>query len=144
MAIESKMSRPVFGRTEDKTGAKRPFFIPILIVIVLVVIGAAWMFFFSGSLPLSSDYQAVFIDSGQVYFGQLEEEGGEFYRLTDVFYLQTGYSLETETDVSLVKLGGEMHGPEDEMFILKEHILFIEDLTDESKVVQAIESYKNQ
>ncbi len=42
----------------------------------------------------------------------------------------------------MVKLGNELHGPEDEMFITKEHVLFYEDMKADGKVMQAIKEYK--
>jgi hypothetical protein len=95
-------------------------------------------------------YQAVFLDNGQVYFGRLQDRDGEFYRLTDVYYLeyrqnpQAGEAQAAPSDVSLVKLGGEAHGPEDFMDINREHILFIEDLKGDSKVAKAIADYQKK
>jgi hypothetical protein len=43
-----------------------------------------------------------------------------------------------------VKLGNEMHGPQDQMFIRNEHVLFVENLKDDSKVVQAIQQHQSQ
>jgi len=42
----------------------------------------------------------------------------------------------------LIKLGNEIHGPADSMIITKDHILFIEQLKDDSKVVRAIKEYQ--
>ena len=44
--------------------------------------------------------------------------------------------------VNDVNLYYELHGPEDRMYINREHVLFIEDLQPDSKVVQAIEAYQ--
>jgi len=44
----------------------------------------------------------------------------------------------------VIKLGGEVHGPQDRMQINRQHILFVENLQDESKVVQAINKSKEQ
>lgn len=143
MAIESKMSRPVFGAVEEKKGSKGYLILSTILILFLIFV-SIWFFFFANKVSFSSDYQAVFIDNGQVYFGTIFDENTEYYRLTDVYYLQSGYNVQADADVSLVKLGKEMHGPEDEMFISKQHILFVEDLTEESKVVQAIQTYKKQ
>ena len=40
------------------------------------------------------------------------------------------------------KLGQEIHGPEDEMIISKDHVLFYENLKSDGKVSQSIEQYK--
>ena len=46
------------------------------------------------------------------------------------------------TDTQLVKLGQELHAPEDQMVINKDQILFWENIKDSGKVVQAIDAYK--
>ena len=99
----------------------------------------------SSALEVSEDeYQAVFLDNGQVYFGQLDTSNDRFYTLTDVFYLQSGtVAVEQGSNLALTKLGNEAHGPHDEMHINIDHILFIEDMKDSSKVVEAIYSYKS-
>ncbi len=45
-------------------------------------------------------------------------------------------------ELSLVKLGNELHGPTDAMVVNRSHVLFVEDLKEESNVVQAIANYK--
>lgn len=92
----------------------------------------------------SGEYQAVFLDNGQVYFGKIENSDAGFYSLVDVFYLQTGAAgIDQASNLSLTKLGAEAHGPEDRMDINASHILFIEDMKSDSKVVQAIQQYKS-
>jgi hypothetical protein len=130
----------------------------LLTVVVIVIIGLAVMFglnyFQERDVALggpAGDYQAVFLVNGQVYFGKLSGEAGDFMTLRDVYYLQVSQTLQpapegeeatTVNDISLVKLGGELHGPTDEMRINSEQILLIEDLKSDSNVVQAIEEYK--
>ena len=110
----------------------------------------------SGSTGISEgNYQAVFLTNGQVYFGKLSEVQKSYLKLNSIYYLQVTPVLQTGTadevsgnppqqqqQLSLVKLGNELHGPVDEMFINRDHILFIEDLESDSQVVQAIEKYK--
>ena len=99
-------------------------------------------------------YQSIFLSNGQVYFGKVVDVNSETLVLTDVYYLKTYQNLQAGTDesaadtslesFSLVKLGNEIHGPEDRMSINLDHVLFVEDLKDNSKVVEAIGEYKNQ
>lgn len=49
-----------------------------------------------------------------------------------------------QSQLTLVKLGSELHGPIDSMTINKDHILFIEEMKEDSKVVQAIREYERQ
>jgi len=94
-----------------------------------------------------SGYHAVFLSNDQVYFGKLEVIGQKrFVKLKKIFYLKSD-ALEVNDGVAnldLVKLGQEIHGPEDVMNINTDHIVFWEKLKDNSPVVQAILRYENQ
>lgn len=105
-----------------------------------------------GLLGGASAYQAVFLSSGQVYFGQVLNPNSSYVILRDVYYLQVNQVLqpaqgketsEPQQALSLAKLGlSELHKPKDEMRINRDHIVFIEDMRNDSAVVQAIENYK--
>ena len=100
-----------------------------------------------------SKYQAVFLANGQVYFGKVTDANQQTLVLENIYYLRSAGSLQTtqaknststpETDnFSLVKLGNELHGPEDKMSINLSQVLFVEDLKYDSKVVEAIKAYE--
>jgi len=127
----------------------------VLGAIVLAFILVAGMSYLKGGNVMdvmsssSGTYQSVFLVNGQVYFGKLSNESGDFMTLRDVYYLQVNQAIQpaaegqTQTpDISLVKLGGELHGPTDEMRINSAQVLLIEDLKSDSNVVRAIAEYK--
>lgn len=96
-------------------------------------------------------YQAVFLDSqdGQVYFGKLNIYNSDMYVLTDIYYVRVenpvqpeGQNQQQKTNISLAKLGNELHGPDDSMFIRRDKVLFWENLKDDGQVVKAITEYK--
>jgi hypothetical protein len=100
-------------------------------------------------------YQALFLNSqdGQVYFGKLKSYNAQYYKLSDIFYVRVENKIQPEgqqqanntaaqQSISLAKLGNELHGPEDEMFISKDKVLFWENLKEEGQVVKAIREYK--
>lgn len=101
-------------------------------------------------------YSAVFLVNGQVYFGKITKNNSQEMILSNVFYLQSsGDSTVTnanaansannalnQTHFNLVKLGNELHGPTDELFINKSQITFYEKLRANSKVVESIKNYK--
>ncbi len=91
----------------------------------------------------TDQYQAVFLSNDQVYFGKITSINDRYLVLEDIFYLNVDQNLQDtdETSVSLTKLGSELHGPEDQMFIYTKDIIFWENLKDDSQVVQAIEQY---
>ncbi len=94
-------------------------------------------------------YQAVFLVNNQVYFGKLGSANAQFPVLTDIYYLQVNQPIQpvqkgatANPEINLVKLGGELHGPTDQMKINRDQILLIEDLRADSNLVKAIENYK--
>lgn len=95
-------------------------------------------------------YQAVFLTNGQVYFGKLKDDGGNYIKLTDIYYLQAkdqqvqpkDAASADQSNLTLIKLGKELHAPADEMNISRQQVLFWEDITADGKVMKAIEEYK--
>jgi hypothetical protein len=127
------------------------------IIALVVVLGAiGWYLSANGLLPggkseKASEYQAVFLTNGQVYFGKLSGQNGRYLTLKDIYYLQLAQSpqpsdnktaADQQAQISLVKLGNELHGPADEMKINRDHVLFIEDMKENAKVVDAIVRYQ--
>ena len=122
--------------------------------VIIVILGVFLLLKPSGSGAVAIDsgkYQAVFFTNGQVYFGKLSSANDKYFSLKEVFYIQTPASGSSELqqtgdnqsgDVQLIKLGGELHGPEDEMIISKDQVLFYENLKPDGKVSQSIKEYK--
>jgi hypothetical protein len=146
---------------QQQPGSKMPWIVLAVIVVVLVVVGVLFrdkLFGPKSVMPdMGSDvsaYQAVFLTNGQVYFGRLSSANSDYPVLTDIYYLQvvqpplqgqqsgTAAAPQSQSQISLVKLGNELHGPVDEMHISKPQILFYEDLKSDGQVVKAIEAYK--
>ncbi len=96
----------------------------------------------------SQKWQAVFLTTGQVYFGHLELPQADYMTLKDVYYLRAASQLNgsssDQAGFDLVKIGGELHGPEDEIHILKTSVMFWEDLRQDSRVVQTIAGFMLQ
>lgn len=97
------------------------------------------------------EYQAVFLEGGQVYFGKLKSMKDNHLNLIDVYYLnvndqnvQPDQSASAQQNLSLIKLGCELHGPRDQMIINREHVLFWENLKNDSRVAEAIKEWQNQ
>ena len=99
----------------------------------------------------SGKYQAVFLTNGQVYFGKLTDNGGDYLKLTDIYYLQSqdqknvqsaGTDTNNQSNLTLIKLGKELHAPEDMMEISRQQVLFWENIQKNGKVYQAIQEYQ--
>lgn len=149
---------------QERRGSMMPWMILGALIVVLGVLG----FLFRDKLfatnksadkavvaAKASGYQAVFLSNGQVYFGKIENPSSDYVTLKDIYYLQVtqpplqgsqqqGQQSQTQAQpqLSLVKLGNELHGPVDEMKINRDQILFYEDMKEDAKVMQAINEYK--
>lgn len=134
----------------------------ILVSTVLLLIVIDFLFYSTKKFNRLSNwinperYQAVFLSNGQVYFGRVADVTPETLLVEDIYYLKTvknlqesegqapsAENLDTE-NFSLVKLGNEIHGPEDNMSVNLNHVLFVENLKPESKIVDAIKEYRNR
>jgi len=135
-----------------KNKKARPVAILVIVIIVVVVIGFfVTRFFGQGGLSLGtgSSYQAVFLINGQVYFGRVVKQNNDTVVLKNIYYLRATAPLQQSeegaaqgsNELSLIKLGNELHGPTDEMRIVRNNVMLIEDLKDDSKVTTAIEDY---
>ncbi len=109
-------------------------------VVCVVVLWSLWTRVTAFPSVPTDRWQAVFLDNGQVYFGKLKNHNATYVTLSDVFYLRYATDLTDagEKNLNLVKLGGELHGPEDTLFVRKEAILFWENLKPDSRVVTTI------
>jgi len=128
------------------------------LVALIIVLGLAYFAYVSllggsGLIPsgdgsAKEGYSAVFLDNDQVYFGKVKSSGGVLV-LTDIYYIRLNQPQpqqegeeQIEPQLTLVKLGEQIHGPVDEMRINQDHVLFVERLKDESTVVRAIGEYQ--
>lgn len=143
--------------------SKGPWILAGTVVVVLLVLGVVFrdrLFNLAGkNTATSAKFQAVFLTNGQVYFGKLTDSNDRYAILEDIYYLQVTPVLQTKTEgspgavpnqqsqeqqqLSLVKLGNELHGPVDKMQINRDQILFIESLKDDGRVMQAIKDYES-
>ena len=131
-------------------GAIRRVFVMLLVLIglILLVLIARTQLFRAGISTLFAPgaaevidrdaYQAVFLTNGSSYFGKLQQQGDDWFVLSDVFYL----SVPEQGAPQLIKRGSEAQGPREPMLIAQTQVLFIENLRDDSEIVTAIRRFK--
>ena len=118
----------------------------LLLIAIVLVIGFTKPSSQSGYVN-TTKLQAVFLNTGQVYFGNVQTINPTYLVLTNIFYLQTqsGSSTTTTTSanskVSLVKLGCELHAPYDQMVINMSAVTFWENLKPTGQVAKAVSQY---
>jgi hypothetical protein len=93
---------------------------------------------------LNTAYQAVLLDNGQVYYGELSQLGGDYLELTNVFYIVRSEDPKTKQVKNvLVKRGKELHGPT-ETFLNARHVIMIEPVGPNSEVARLIAESDSQ
>lgn len=125
--------------------------------VLVVIVGA--IYFLTNYSPFSvekkyydSEWQAIFLTTGQVYFGKIAKMDNENIYFENIYYIQvesdqnalaqdTEEQKQPEQQLQLIKLGKELHGPQDAMLINRRHVVMIEELSENSRVVQAIDDY---
>ena len=144
-------------RDEPVGGSNKGLLWTIIIALIVVVVGVAGWAIWSNSKSSatgidSSRYQAVFLSNGQIYFGKLSSFNEESFKITSVYYPQAQTTGEDaaadvqseQSNISLFRITDGVHGPDDEMIVMKNQILYYENLQANSKVTQLIEQNKAQ
>jgi hypothetical protein len=122
---------------------RRRWLKPLLLVLALVLVGKG-IFLWRESRV----WRAVFLVNNQVYFGHfVPMPFASTITLKDIYYLQVNQGIQTQDGatqpaMNLVKLGEEIHAPEDRMTIPRSQILYWENLKGSGAVVQAIQKYQ--
>ena len=130
----------------------RGMFLALLLSGTVLAISVVCLMAFGGSREghyvQTKKYQAVFLTNGQVYFAKVKTISPTFINIQDIYYLNTQDQTTntadktSQTSMSLVKLGCELHGPTDQMIINREQVTFWENLSDSGKVVKAIAQWQ--
>ena len=151
--------QPQHAKHTKNRGPKGVVLIIVLLVLIAGLGAGCWHMRadHEGVDPKSintSEFQSLFLTNGQVYFGKLSDLGKKYVTMTDIYYLQVqqGQTLQsgstatnsTSSKISLAKLGSELHGPEDKMFVASDQVLFWENMKPDSKVSQAIAKFQTK
>ncbi len=131
-----------FSSSKRKNNGLLTLIVGIIILIILVI--ALFLIVLKPAMNQTSSWSAVFLTNGRTYFGKIEKENAKFITLDDVYYLQVQQAPpvtegeEPQSQLSLMSVGDEIHGPESFMRINKDHVLFIEQLKADSSIVTSI------
>jgi len=159
-SMGDEMSSMPMRRGNTAKAVKMIVAVVIVVAIVLVVVKVCWTGYEAVSgAPIASvsasNWQAIFLVNGQVYFGKVNSVSNKTLALSDIYYLQVVTKpLQTtqqgatatpdqsgQQELTLIKLGNEIHGPTDRMIINRDQIVLTEVLKKDSRVVQAISKY---
>lgn len=141
-------------KPKTKINLTKIVFVVFSVLLAVVLIGSIYLLITGTKGSISSQiktnqYQAVFLNSsdGQVYFGKLSVLNRDYYKLTDIYYVrvqqvQPDKNQQAQSNISLAKLGNEIHGPEDVMYVNRNSVMFWENLKEDGQVVKAIRDYQ--
>lgn len=127
----------------------------VLLALVATIVGLLAVYTAIGGAKGEDKYidktkfQAVFLNGGQVYFGRVHTLNDKFITIDNIYYLKVNQQVQpnqtattsSAQDVTLAKLGCELHGPTDNMVINRDQVLFWENLKSDSQVVKAIDAF---
>jgi hypothetical protein len=127
----------------------------ILLISVVLLLAAVSVYVAIGGVSNEStyikdkQYQAVFLNGGQVYFGKIRNLNNKYLTMDNIYYLRVNQQVQpnqstsstSAQDISLAKLGCELHGPDDLMVLNRDQVTFWENLKDDGQVVKAISEY---
>lgn len=143
-------------KRRNNTKLVKAFYISFLIAIAVLLFAMVMSIAFAkdnsykeGKYVNNDKLQAVFLNGGQVYFGHISDLNSKYLTLNNIYYLRVNQQVQPEqqnaqpnpNDISLVKLGCELHGPEDSMVINREQVIFWENLKTDGQVTKAVEAY---
>jgi len=154
----SNPASKAFGRVSKKGGFDKNKWnrigsVTLLIAVVILLVALIFTVSFGGAKSENkyvdtTKLQAVFLNTGQVYFGNIKSLNSKYFVLTNIYYLQTtnnGTSnANTNANLTLVKLGCELHEPYDQMVINSDQVTFWENLQDNGQVAKAVKTFEQQ
>ena len=143
------------GRSHMSDGFSKWTTTGLGVIVVLLIVAVLLAVMFTSPKSQSgyvdnSKLQAVFLNTGQVYFGNITAINSQYLVLQHIFYLQTNSSSTSSSsssngnNVSLVKLGCELHAPYDQMIINMQQVTFWENLQSNGQVAKAVAQYDRQ
>lgn len=122
----------------------------VVAVVMLLALGGGGKSSTQDKYLDKNQMQAVFLNGGQVYFGKIKNITDKYMTMSGIYYLRVNQQVQpngntaSNQDISLVKLGCELHGPQDQMVINQDQVVFWENLKSDGQVAKAVQEYIKQ
>jgi len=123
---------------------KKSKIILLVIIIVVVIVLAVWAGILiagmqSGTSPDgSSPYSAVYLSTGDIYFGKLSWFPSP--HMTNVWFLERGQDQNGQPQIAVAPMKSVSWGPSDEVNFNSQDIVFFTRLKNSSQIVAAMEN----
>lgn len=119
--------------------SKKLLVILIFVVVVLVAIGiwvGSWVLGLRSPNPAGpSEYSAVYISTGDIYYGKLD--WFPWPRMKNVWFLQRGVNAQNQPQLGIAPFSTAFWGPVDEVYLNPKQIIFWTRLRNDSQVARA-------
>lgn len=110
----------------------------LLFVIGIGLLGGVARFVYDQFGP-GNEYQAVLLTTGDVYFAKVNDGFGRYVTLRDIYYPQVNQTEGVQSpDIQLIKFGNEIHRPQSEIKVNRDHIIMIQPLAADSPVIAVV------
>jgi len=113
----------------------KPLLINIILIAIIALL-AVYVFVFNKNInfELKRSYYAVYLRTGDLYFGHLCKFFSK-YTLTNIYFLQR----DEKGELSLQKFEQSAYQPEDKMILNKENIVWFSKIKNESPLIPVLE-----
>jgi len=144
-----KKSEPLVLKSKKANGKKGLVLLIIGIIVLLAIIVFLVMTIFISPVKGNAWY-GIFLTNGRTYFGHIAKQNSQTVVLKDVYYLQVQQvapieeGIEPQPQITVVSIESEIHTPENEMQINREHILYVQKLSQDSQIVSTIDQLIEQ
>jgi hypothetical protein len=118
--------------------SKKIIVVLLVVVVALVALGI-WLgmaFLNKGNPAGPSDYSAVYLVTGDIYFGKLQWFPKP--HLTNVWFLQRGVNQQNQPQLNVAPFNAVFWGPVDEIYLNPSEIIFWTSLRNDSQLAKAL------
>jgi hypothetical protein len=117
----------------------------LVLVVLAVVITIVWALRSAAHAEVPSGlshdrYQAITLDSGEIYFGRLQPLEDGFYELRDAhFARQQASSTAKDAETELVPVTEQPHHPRGVLFVAARHLVLAQPLDPDSSMARQLD-----
>ncbi|MDD5290804.1 MAG: hypothetical protein PHZ04_01685 [Patescibacteria group bacterium] len=142
----SRINRPKIRKVNESLARR----LAAVFALIAVLIAVYFLFLRKGggeeNMVKAGNWYAVKLVDEEIFYGQIKDTAADPVIIENVYYnydQQKNAKTASETgNLRLVKRGGETHGPDGTMNIVRSQVLYMEPLKKDSKVLEAILNYE--
>jgi len=148
MSEAMKKSEPLVSKGKAANGKKGLVLLIVGIIVLVAIVAFLVMTIFVSPVKGGAWY-GFFLTNGRTYFGHIVKQNSQTIVLQDVYYLQVQQLPPTEEGVeppqpqiTVVSVETDLHAPENEMQISRQHAVYVQKLAQDSQIIATIKQLK--